>query len=149
MTSDHPEVREALRVLALRILQSDAQMSGQNLGNAFFSLQSMPNFDSNGEAVPVVIHIVTALAHKLVASKASFSSLDVGMSLYGLRSMQSDSPEVRAVLGALIVKMKESSSQMHLRELMIAVMGLLRTPPELRDHFLELLADKSGMSYVG
>ena len=39
MTAQSMEVRTALRNLAIRIRASDADMSGQNIGNAFLGLQ--------------------------------------------------------------------------------------------------------------
>lgn len=149
MTSRYPEVRKALNVIALRIRRSDAELNGQNLGNALYSLHSMTNRDERGVEVKEVTEVLTAVAHKLVLSSSVFSSLDVAMSLYGLRSMDADSPIVRVILSALLIKMKNSPEQMHLRTLMIIIVGLLKTPTGIKDDFLRVLAGKMpGMVYM-
>jgi hypothetical protein len=150
MTSGHQEVCDLLRVLALRIQKSNADMSGQNLGNALYALHSMSNKDMDGVVIEEVNEVIIALAQKLVTSSAELSSLDIGMSLYGLRCMDTSVPAVRALMGALIVKIRASPSQMHLSELMTALVGLLKIPNNMRDEFLRLLAQKiPGMVYAG
>lgn len=149
MTSTHTEVRAALQVLALRIDRSSAELSGQNIGNAFYSLHSMSNTNERGSEVKEVSEILTSLANKLVLSKSVFSSLDIAMSLYGLRSMNGDSALVQVILSALLIKMKSSPEQMHLRTLMIIIVGLLKTPVGIKDDFLRVLAGKNpGMVYM-
>jgi len=142
MTSTHAEVRNVLQVLSLRIGRSPAELSGQNIGNAFYSLHSMSNIDERGVEVKEVSEILTSLANKLVVTKSVFSSLDIAMSLYGLRSMNADSSIVRVILSALLIKMKSSPEQMHLRTLMIIIVGLLKTPSGIKDDFLRVLANK-------
>ena len=72
------------------------------------------------------------------------------MSLYGLRNMNTESPIVRAILKALIIKLKNSPSKMHLRPLLMAIVGLLKSSSEIKDDFLQLLASKTpGMTYMG
>ena len=49
------------------------------------------------------------------------------MSLYGLRAMDSQAPEVRVLLGALIHKIRTSpSAQLQLRDLSMAIIGILK-----------------------
>ena len=48
----------------------------------------------DGEAIEVRA-VLNALAHKIVLSKQPLSGLDIGMSLFGLRSMDAEIPEVR------------------------------------------------------
>ena len=81
----------AVEALTERIAESSAQMSGQNIGNAFYALHGMSSTH------PVVRRLLAALALKLV-----------GMTLYGLRRMDSTLPEVRVVLGALLHKIRTS-----------------------------------------
>jgi hypothetical protein len=143
MTSSHIEVREALGALAEKISQSRAEMNGQNVGNALYSLHAM------ADEVPEVRAVLGALAHKLVLTSQSFSGLDIGMSLYGLRSMDSNTPEVRVILGTLIHKIRHSNAQFQLRDLCMAIIGLLRATPWIKDDFLSVLAAKTpGMTYV-
>jgi hypothetical protein len=143
-TSSHEEVREALGVLSTKITQSRAIMNGQNVGMALYSLHAMDLRHSE------VRGVMSALAHKLVVTTEPFSGLDIGMSLYGLRAMDSQSPEVRVLLGALIHKMRSSSSaQLQLRDLTMAIIGVLKTSPWIRDDFLSVLAAKTpGMTYL-
>ena len=65
------------------------------------------------------------------------------MALYGLRSMNSETPEVRVVLGLLILKVKQSSSPLQLRDLSRAMIGLLNTQEWIVDDFMRVLASKT------
>lgn len=69
------------------------------------------------------------------------------MALYGLKSMDHSSSEVRVILGALIFKIRNSDVQFQLRELTLAIIGILKTSPWIKDDFLQVLAAKTpGMS---
>eukprot|EP00596_Hydrurales_sp_CCMP1899_P005219 CAMPEP_0119044972 /NCGR_PEP_ID=MMETSP1177-20130426/36059_1 /TAXON_ID=2985 /ORGANISM="Ochromonas sp, Strain CCMP1899" /LENGTH=720 /DNA_ID=CAMNT_0007015955 /DNA_START=44 /DNA_END=2206 /DNA_ORIENTATION=+ len=136
-TSRHEEVREALAALSIKISQSTAELNGQDIGNALYSLHAM-----DGEAVEVRA-VLRALVHKIVASRQPLSGLDVGMSLFGLRSMDAEIPEVRAILGTLIVKIRSSDCEFKLKELSMAIIGVLNATPWIRDDFLNVLASKT------
>jgi hypothetical protein len=140
-TSRHEEVREALAALSIKISQSYAELNGQDIGNALYSLHAM-----DGEAVEVRA-VLRALAQKIVTSRQPLSGLDIGMSLFGLRSMDAEIPEVRAILGTLIVKIRSSDCEFKLKELSMAIIGVLNATPWIRDDFLNVLASKTpGMS---
>ena len=138
------EVVLAVEALTERIAESSAQMSGQNIGNAFYALHGMSSTH------PVVRRLLAALALKLVASTGELSGLDVGMTLYGLRRMDSTLPEVRVVLGALLHKIRTSPVELQLRDLSMAIVGTLSVTPWVRDDYLRVLSSKlSGMRYLG
>lgn len=113
------EVVLVVEALTERIAESSAQMSGQNIGNAFYALHGMSSTH------PAVRRLLAALALKLVASTGELSGLDVGMTLYGLRRMDSTLPEVRVVLGALLHKIRTSPVELQLRDLSMAIVGTL------------------------
>ena len=138
------EVVLAVEALTERIAESSAQMSGQNIGNAFYALHGMSSTH------PVVRRLLAALALKLVASTSELSGLDVGMTLYGLRRMDSTLPEVRVVLGALLHKIRTSPVELQLRDLSMAIVGTLSVTPWVRDDYLRVLSSKlPGMRYLG
>ena len=74
------------------------------------------------------------------------------MALYGLRYMDSTTPEVRVILGALLYKMRAAelgSFALELRELSMALVGILGTSSWIRDDFMAVLAQKNvGFTYV-
>lgn len=138
------EVVLAVEALTERIAESSAQMSGQNIGNAFYALHGMSSTH------PSVRRLLAALALKLVASTGELSGLDVGMTLYGLRRMDSSLPEVRVVLGALLHKIRTSPVELQLRDLSMAIVGTLSVTPWVRDDYLRVLSSKlPGMKYLG
>ena len=138
------EVVLAVEALTERIAESSAQMSGQNIGNAFYALHGMSSTH------PAVRRLLAALALKLVASTGELSGLDVGMTLYGLRRMDSTLPEVRVVLGALLHKIRSSPVELQLRDLSMAIVGTLSVTPWVRDDYLRVLSSKlPGMRYLG
>ena len=138
------EVVLAVEALTERIAESSAQMSGQNIGNAFYALHGMSSTH------PAVRRLLAALALKLVASTSELSGLDVGMTLYGLRRMDSTLPEVRVVLGALLHKIRTSPVELQLRDLSMAIVGTLSVTPWVRDDYLRVLSSKlPGMRYLG
>jgi phage gp46-like protein len=138
------EVVLAVEALTERIAESSAQMSGQNIGNAFYALHGMSSTH------PAVRRLLAALALKLVASTGELSGLDVGMTLYGLRRMDSTLPEVRVVLGALLHKIRTSPVELQLRDLSMAIVGTLSVTPWVRDDYLRVLSSKlPGMTYLG
>lgn len=64
--------------------------------------------------------------------------------------MDTESSILKIILRTLIIKMKLSPYTIHLRALMIAVIGLLKVKDSIREEFLRLLADKSpDMMYLG
>ena len=91
-----------------------------------------------------VKELLTALAHKIVQMDDQLTSktrelmnpnkimrwcehvgLDTAMALYGLKSMDHTSPQVRVILGALIYKIRNSENmQFQLKELSWAIIGL-------------------------
>eukprot|EP01036_Dinobryon_divergens_P029292 gene29292-38364_t len=163
MDSKSVEVQSALSALSEKIRESTAMMDGQNFGNALYALHGMApemndedkDDDSTRDGTPTdaVRVVLSALAHKLVASNKTFSGLDVGMSLYGLRHMQHSSPEVRVILGALVHKIRHSSAdakiEMKLQELSMSIVGVLNAAPWIRDDFLSVLSSKvQGLTYL-
>jgi hypothetical protein len=73
------------------------------------------------------------------------------MSLYGIRNMQHSSTEVRVILGALLYKIKNSDPnlQFRLRELSMAIVGVLNSSPWIRDEFLSTISQKTpGIVYL-
>ena len=147
MNSNIEEVRKMLLCIGNLLKESNAEMNGQNLGNALYGMQGMN--ENQGE----VKLVLSALAHKMMTTTSKLSGLDVGMSLYGLRSMagnSSNSPEVTVLLGLLIHKIKiDPTLTLKLGELSLAIIGVLRTCPWIRDDFLASLASKTkGMEYI-
>ena len=63
--------------------------------------------------------------------------------------MDSDTPEVRVLLGLLILKIRQSRSQLQLRDLSRALVGLLKAQDWILDDFMSVLAEKTpGMTTV-
>lgn len=66
------------------------------------------------------------------------------MALYGLKMKDHSSPEVRVILGSLIYKIKTAKSMIfQLRELSLAIIGILQASPWIKDDFLRVLAEKT------
>lgn len=86
MTSEQREVRAILRVLALRVTRSQAEMSGQNLGNAFYSLHAMSNRDGEGNEVPEVtgVYKVITCIHTLLYLHGSIYSIVLSMDTFNV-----------------------------------------------------------------
>lgn len=145
MTSEYTEVRTVLLSIAHKIQQSNADMNGQNIGNALYSLHAM-----DGNTVEVKALLI-ALTHKIVSSNASLTltGLDVGMALYGLKHMDHNEPEIRVILGTIIYNIRNADIEFPIRELSMAIIGILKTSPWIRDDFLRVLAKKTpGMTFI-
>merc|ERR1711991_1083605 len=135
-------VRMVLRTLTTQIEKSKDRilMSGQNLGNALYGIQRM---DETHDEVKLIL---SALAHQLMTTPSKLSGLDIGMSLYGLRSMagNKNSSRVTILFGLLINKIKmDPTLELKLGELSLAIIGVLKTSPWIRDDFLSTLASKT------
>ena len=53
------------------------------------------------------------------------------------------------LLGALIHKIRHSSAELQLRDLSMAIIGVLKASPWIRDDFLAVLAERTpGMTYL-
>lgn len=66
------------------------------------------------------------------------------MALYGLKSMDHTSPQVRVILGALIYKIRNNENmQFQLKELSWAIIGILKSSPWIKDDFFNVLAAKT------
>ena len=147
MSSNSKEVRNLLSCIANLLKTSSTNMNGQNLGNALYGLQRM---DESHDEVKLML---SALAHQLMTTTSKLSGLDIGMSLYGLRSMtgnRNSSLEVTILFGLLIQKIKmDPTLELKLGELSLAIIGVLRTSPWIRDDFLSTLASKTkDMSFI-
>ena len=140
MSSNSEEVRHLLSSIAHLMKTSNANMSGQNLGNALYGIQRM---DETHDEVKLIL---SALAHQLMTTPSKLSGLDIGMSLYGLRSMagNKNSSQVTILFGLLINKIKmDPTLELKLGELSLAIIGVLKTSPWIRDDFLSTLASKT------
>lgn len=127
-----------LQILSELIRESPAEMTGQQLANAFFGLQGLSLHYTEVRAV------MAALAHKLILSRKPFTGLDFGMTLYAMRNMDSSVAEARVVLGTLLHRMRSSSAtSLQLQELSMSVMGILQTTDWLRDDFLRVLMSRT------
>ena len=147
MSSNSKEVRGMLSAIASLLKTSSAEMNGQNIGNALYGLQRM---DENQVEVKLIL---SALAHQIMTTTSKLSGLDIGMSLYGLRAMassKSSGPEVTVLFGLLIHRIKmDPTLELKLGELSLAIIGVLRTSPWIRDDFLSTLASKTrGMEFI-
>jgi hypothetical protein len=138
---EHREVLEALALLTERILQSDAELSGQNIANALYAMQHLRPVHRE------VCAVLAALGYKmLVSSQLLLTGKDLGMALYGLRFMDSDVLEVDMIFLALLRKAQMSNTRMEGPELVLAMMGLLRAKSWMHDRFLQVLvAQMPGM----
>jgi hypothetical protein len=144
MTSDCQEVRDCIRAITLKVNESDYELNGQNFGNAFYALHAK----TNGVEDEEVRELLAVLAQKLVKTNAQFSALDIGMILYGLKTMDASTAEVRVILGTVLYKIRHSDSSFELRDLFRAIVGTLASSPWIRDDFLRVLATKTdGMNY--
>lgn len=101
MNSEHPEVRNLLRVLAIRINRSSAEMKAQEMANALYGLQGMSSDHIE------VKELLIAIEKKIISSRSSqiFNSQEIGNALYGLQNLKSECPEVRNLLLAMRKKM--------------------------------------------
>ena len=78
MSSEHRSVLNVLSALTTKISESNALLTGQNIGMALAGLKGM---SSN---VKEVQDILSALAVKIRCSKALLSGQEIGNCLYGL-----------------------------------------------------------------
>ena len=78
MSSEHRSVLNVLSALTANVSESNALLTGQGIGNAFYGLQGMSN------DVKEVQDIFSALAVKIRCSKALLSGQEIGNCMYGL-----------------------------------------------------------------
>jgi hypothetical protein len=75
MSSDHVKVRSILRVLAMKISESDEELNAQNIGNALYGLKGM---SSQFKEVQYILDVLTS---KVNNSVAILTSQNVGNAL--------------------------------------------------------------------
>lgn len=119
MNSEHPEVVDVLRELALGLTKLKESFTSQGMGNALTGFQTMSTVDST-----VVVETLGLFADKIDSMTEPMAPLDIANAVFGLQACTAESEEVRAVLSALTVKMKEAPGTFSARDISYCLTGL-------------------------
>ena len=137
MNSLHPEVIDLLTELSKGLAGMTKSFNSQGMGNALTGFQTMSSDDS-----PVVISTLGLFADKIDSMNLSMRPLDIANAVYGLQGMTAEAEEVRAVISALTVKMRESTEIFTARDISYCLTGLAGMQKNLGvDEVSEMLAE--------
>ena len=118
-----PEVRQLLSLFSKSLAMTNVPMTSKSICSALFGLKRM-------KAVPEVRALLLQIAKKIDTADSFYHSVNVCIGLNGLQSMDDSSPEVRAVMRALMAKAipahEQGLDQVTDREMSMALFGIQR-----------------------
>jgi hypothetical protein len=118
MTSNTLEVRDLLKIIAVKIAESESRLSAKDVGMALFGMQGM-TADKKG-----VRMVLRTLIQKIKECNGRFSAKDVSRSLYGMQRMSSDINDVYNMLSALAPKIEACEEVLTATQVSDAMLGL-------------------------
>jgi hypothetical protein len=124
--------------LSLSISLSLSLSLSQGIANALYGLQRM------GSHAHGAVSLLNVLSDQLLRSREIFDGQAISNSLYGLKAMSTDSPEVRAILAALVQTIKRGSSKQT-----VGKYGTRDTNDKSPSSFLQMTSKGIGGSFIG
>lgn len=120
-----PEVAQLFEVLAMRLeeMPPAVKFSAPEISMAISGLQSC------GDDCPAVIKILGLLADRLEACTDKLRSFEIANILFGMQGMSGQHDACRAVLVALLPKMKECVAPFSARDIAFCMVGLSTMQP--------------------
>ena len=112
-------VEAVLTALAPKIQECNAELTGQEIGNALYGLQGMDGTSPGARAV------LAALEEKINNSSAELSGQSIGNALYGLQGMRSDLASVKSILVAMRSRLSITDIDMTCQNIVMSLFGLL------------------------